>query len=137
MDNFYAVIDTNVKVSAFLKSDSIPDKILRHALTGSIIPLLSEEILNEYRDVLLRNQFGFDSKVIDIFIEELSKRAIFLDRTKTDEQFIDLDDVIFYEIVLTAKNVVPAYLITGNKPHFPIKPFVVTPREMLDIIESK
>lgn len=137
MDNFYAVIDTNVIVSAFLKSDSIPDKILRHALIGSIIPLLSEEILNEYRDVLLRNQFGFDSKAIDIFIDELSKRAIFLDRTKTDEQFIDLDDVIFYEIVLTAKNVVPAYLITGNKRHFPIKPFVVTPREMLDIIESK
>ena len=137
MDNFYAVIDTNVIVSAFLKSDSIPDKILRHALTGSIIPLLSEEILNEYRDVLLRNQFGFDSKAIDIFIDELSKRAIFLDRTKTDEQFIDLDDVIFYEIVLTAKNVVSAYLITGNKRHFPIKPFVVTPREMLDIIESK
>jgi hypothetical protein len=27
-----------------------------------------------------------------------------------------------------------AYLVTGNIKHFPEKPFIVTPREMLDII---
>ena len=27
-----------------------------------------------------------------------------------------------------------AYLVTGNIKHFPIKPFIVTPRQMLDII---
>lgn len=135
MNEFYAVIDTNVIVSAFLKSGSIPDKILRHALTGSIIPLLNDEIIEEYRDVLLRNQFGFDRKTIEIFIDELSKRGIFLDREKTDEDFIDLDDIVFYEIVLSARNAVFAYLITGNKRHYPFKPFVVTPREMLNIIE--
>ena len=26
--------------------------------------------------------------------------------------------------------------LTGNKKHFPSKPFVVNPREMLDIIEN-
>lgn len=135
MNEFYAVIDTNVIVSAFLKSGSIPDKILRHALTGSIIPLLNDEIIEEYRDVLLRNQFGFDRKTIEIFINELSKRGIFLDREKTDEEFFDLDDIVFYEIVLSARNTIFAYLITGNKRHFPFKPFVVTPREMLNIIE--
>lgn len=29
-----------------------------------------------------------------------------------------------------------AYLITGNIKHFPIKPFVVTPKEMLEIINN-
>lgn len=29
-----------------------------------------------------------------------------------------------------------AYLVTGNSKHFPTKTFVVTPREMLDIIEE-
>ena len=27
-----------------------------------------------------------------------------------------------------------AYLVTGNMKHFPKEPFIVTPREMLDII---
>lgn len=27
-----------------------------------------------------------------------------------------------------------AYLVTGNIKHFPIKPYIVTPKEMLDII---
>lgn len=27
-----------------------------------------------------------------------------------------------------------AYLVTGNIKHFPSKPFVVTPRQMLDLI---
>jgi len=27
-----------------------------------------------------------------------------------------------------------AYLVTGNIKHFPVRPFIVTPRRMLDII---
>ena len=29
-----------------------------------------------------------------------------------------------------------AYLVTGNLKHFPKEPFIVTPREMLDIITN-
>lgn len=29
-----------------------------------------------------------------------------------------------------------AYLVTGNIKHFPVKPFIVTPRQLLDIILS-
>ena len=29
-----------------------------------------------------------------------------------------------------------AYLVTGNIKHFPLRPFVVTPREMLTILEQ-
>lgn len=53
---------------------------------------------------------------------------------EVDEVFEDPDDVVFYEIVMTARTAVDAYLITGNKKHFPIKSYVVTPREMLEII---
>jgi hypothetical protein len=42
--------------------------------------------------------------------------------------------VVFYEIVMTARKVADAYPVTGNSKHFPVKPFVVTPREMLDIV---
>lgn len=51
--NHYAVIDTNVLVSALLRLDSNPGKITIESLTGRIIPLLNEEILSEYRDKIL------------------------------------------------------------------------------------
>lgn len=131
---YYAVIDTNVIVSSMLKGTSIPGIIVSKALDGPIIPLLNDEIIEEYRDVLSRNQFGLSKEAVDELIDNLKKRAIFLDRTETTEQFVDPDDIVFYEIVMTARNTTEAYLITGNKKHFPVKSFVVTPREMLDII---
>ena len=131
---YYAVIDTNVIVSSMLKGTSIPGIIVSKALDGPIIPLLNDEIIEEYRDVLSRNQFGLSKEAVDELIDNLKKRAIFLDRAETTEQFVDPDDIVFYEIVMTARNTTEAYLITGNKKHFPVKSFVVTPREMLDII---
>ena len=131
---YYAVIDTNVLVSSMLKGTSIPGIIVDKALNGPIIPLLNAEILEEYQEVLLRNKFGFDSSDVDTLISELKKRSIFLDRTETEEAFNDPDDIVFYEIVMTARTAVDAYLITGNKKHYPIKSYVVTAREMLDII---
>ena len=106
------------------------------AINGPIIPLLNEEILNEYEEVLLRNKFGFEEQDVKSLIGELKNRAVYLDRTKVEDVFEDPDDIVFYEIVMTARTAVDAYLITGNKRHYPIKPYVVTPREMLAIIEE-
>lgn len=133
---YYAVIDTNVIVSSMLKGTSIPGVILDMAINGPIIPLLNEEILNEYEEVLLRNKFGFEEQDVKSLIGELKNRAVYLDRTKVEDVFEDPDDIVFYEIVMTARTAVDAYLITGNKRHYPIKPYVVTPREMLAIIEE-
>jgi putative PIN family toxin of toxin-antitoxin system len=55
----YAVIDTNVLVSAFLKWDSVPGFVLQAVFDGRIVPVLNEEILEEYRVVLNRPKFGF------------------------------------------------------------------------------
>lgn len=131
----YGVIDTNVIISSFLKSDSIPDLVVQLALSGPIIPLINDEILLEYSEVLLRDKFRFDKIEIKEFISDFIKRAIFLQRTKTTKVFKDPDDIVFYEIVLTARSSTNAYLITGNKKHFPKKSFVVTPKEMIEIIE--
>ena len=133
---YYAVIDTNVIVSSFIKENSIPKQIVDHALEGKIIPLLSDEILSEYKDVLESNKFEFVEEKINDLLAKLNERGIHLDRTITDEEFIDTDDIVFYEIALTGKKEKETYLITGNKKHYPVKSFVVTPREMMDIIES-
>ena len=131
---YFAVIDTNVLVSSMLKGTSIPGIIVDKVINGPIVPLLNNEILEEYEEVLLRNKFGFEEEDVRTLINELRKRAIYLDRTMVDEVFEDPDDVVFYEIVMTARTAVDAYLITGNKKHFPFKSYVVTPREMLEII---
>ena len=66
----------------------------------------------------------------------LEKNGISLDRTKTNEKFFDQDEIVFYERVLTRNKERDSYLITGNIRHFPKKTFVVTPSQMLEIIES-
>ena len=131
---YYAVIDTNVLVSSMLKGTSIPGIIVDKAINGPIIPLLNDEILEEYEEVMLRNKFGFEEQDVRTLIGELKNRAIYLDRTEIEDVFEDPDDIVFYEIVMTARTAVDAYLITGNKKHYPVKSFVVTPREMLEII---
>ena len=47
----YAVLDTNVLVSAMLKYSSVPGNILEFAFQGVITPVLNEEIVREYREV--------------------------------------------------------------------------------------
>ena len=134
---YYAVIDTNVIVSSMFKKGSVPSRIVDYAITGEIVPLLNDEIIAEYEDVLLRNEFGFDENDVNKIMENIRSNAIYLDRTNADENFPDPDDAVFYEIVLTAGKTTDAYLITGNSKYYPIKPFVVTPREMLEIMENR
>lgn len=134
---YYAVIDTNVIVSSLLCPGSIPDQVVDMTLNGPIIPLINKEIIIEYQEVLLRNKFGFTPEKISAFLELFIKRGILIDRTETNEIFVDIDDIVFYEVVLTARVNQDAYLVTGNNKHFPKKSFVVTPKEMLEIINRK
>ena len=134
---FYAVIDTNIVVSSMLKHDSNPGLIIDFVTTGTIIPLLNDEIINEYFTVLSRNKFGFDDTSIKETIDVIKKNAIYLKRGQTLETFIDKDDIVFFEIVLSVRSTMDAYLVTGNIKHYPIRSYIVTPKEMIDIIEKE
>ena len=54
----YAVIDTNVLVSALLAKheNSATVKVVNHLFDGTVIPVFSELILAEYGDVLRRKK---------------------------------------------------------------------------------
>ncbi len=131
----YAVYDTNILVSAMLskRSDSAVVLALEALLSGEGIPLYSDEIIHEYREVLHREQFRFPVALVSRVISHIQKTGIPSERVHSDEVFPDLDDVVFYEVTLSKED---AYLVTGNIKHFPKKPFVVTPAEMLAIIEK-
>ncbi len=133
---YYAVIDTNVIVSALLKKDSIPGQIVKRVYDGIIIPLINEEILSEYLEVTTRNKFDISNEEINKLITSFKKVALYGEKEKVLEMFIDHDDIVFYEIVMNARKERDAYLITGNMKHFPKRSFIVTPKEMIDIIEK-
>ena len=134
----YAVIDTNVLVSAMLKWSSFPGNVLKFAFNGVITPLLNNAIISEYREVLLREKFHLSEEIVNDVIETLTEMGEFIDPDSVDIAFSDSEDVIFYEIVMEKrKETDNAYLVTGNTKHFPVQRFVVTPREMIDIILEK
>lgn len=132
----YAVIDTNVLVSALfsISGDSNPSIIIRKIIDGDITPLYNEEILAEYEEVLNRDKFPFRKADIDWIISTFIDYGISLGRTAvSDEEFTDIDDIVFYEVALSKED---SFLVTGNIKHFPKKPFIVTPAEMLTIINK-
>lgn len=133
--NYYAVLDTNVLVSALIRKESVSGEVVTHALEGKIIPFVNVEILEEYNDVLRRKKFKFDEQTVEVIIAGIISRAIHIDAVKTEEFFPDPKDAVFYEIVMESRKEHDAYLVTGNLKHFPQRTFIVTPREMLNIIE--
>ena len=139
--NCYVTIDTNVLVSALLsKNDnSATVKVLnRILLDPDIIIVYSKEIIKEYQDVLSRKKFGFNLNIVNYLISSIREYGISISPTPSNSVLQDMDDLPFYEVVLETQAITDnAYLITGNKKHFPMESYIVTPREFIDIIENE
>lgn len=134
---FYVVIDTNVIVSGLLKSNSYPGLILSLIDLNIIIPLLHKDILNEYENVLKRPKFNFDyQKVVEI-LTTIKSHGIYVARTMLDEKLIDINDQIFYEIVMEHRKEAESYLVTGNIKHFPNVKYILTPKEFIEMLIFK
>ena len=132
---YFAVIDTNVIISALLShySDAATSLMLDYLFKGFIIPLYNEEILSEYSNVLHREKFKFPEELISRLLKVVTDKGISSDRVFADFDFPDPKDVVFYEVALSKDD---AYLVTGNIKHFPRADFVVTPAEMIEILNS-
>lgn len=132
----FAVLDTNVLVSALLKNGSVPWQVAEEALRGDIIPVVNDEILSEYESVLNRPKFNFEKRTINIFLNDLKKRAVYVEAGNIEDVIPDLKDVVFYAVLMEKRKVDDAYLVTGNLKHYPVRTFIVTPKEMLDILHE-
>ncbi|MBQ7371519.1 MAG: PIN domain-containing protein [Blautia sp.] len=131
---YYAVIDTPVLVSAMLKHHSVPGSIIDLAFDGPITPVLNEAIEAEYREVLSRPKFHLPEDLIEDVKNAFRQNGLYVDAESLDIPLPDPKDRVFYEVVMEERKKKDAWLITGNIKHFPEKPYVVTPRQMLDII---
>lgn len=131
----YAVIDTNVFVSAlWTKNDQAATYRVASLLQqGKFTAMYNEEILAEYKDVLSRPKFNFPKEAIATIIAYIKEYGVHSDRVPYDKNMPDESDRVFYEVALSKDD---AYLVTGNQKHFPVTPIVVTPAEMLDILNK-
>ena len=132
----YAVIDTTVLVSAMIThNEASPTvKVVEAIGQGELVPLYNEEIITEYNEVLSRAKVGFMHIIVARLIRTMMDKGIMMERIISGETFPDASDAVFYEVALSKDG---AYLVTGNTKHFPKKPIVVTPAEMLEILEGK
>ena len=132
----YAVIDTNVLVSALLTHNTgvATAKVLDYLANGDIVGIYNEEILSEYREVLHRPKFQFNEIKIESLLTFISQKGIHSDRVPFDGNMPDEKDRPFYEVSLSVED---SFLVTGNLKHFPVIPKVVTPSQIIDIIERQ
>ena len=133
---YYAVIDTNVIVSAMIKSGSVPGSILKYALRGLLVPVLNEEIVEEYRTVLMRPKFHLTKEIVNSILSRLEETGIYVDAESLEIELPDPKDLVFYEVAMKGRKSQETYLVTGNLKHFPKEHYIVSPREMLDIIQN-
>ena len=131
--SLFVVFDTNVIVSAMLSNNPNAStvKVVEAISQGKIIPLYNDEILIEYRKVLHRTKFNLRPSIVANMIASIIRLGVKVDRTPTDETFVDLSDVVFYEVALSKKG---SFVVTGNTKHFPKSPIVVTPSELLAML---
>jgi len=134
-----AVVDTNVLVAALLskRDDSATVRVIRAMISGEFIPLYHEDILAEYEDVLHRKKkYDLSESAIQTVLNAIRRFGIEVFPKPTGEILIDEDDIIFYEVAMEKRDD-NAYLVTGNMKHYPVRDFIVTPAEMVAILEEK
>ena len=76
MMKFYAVIDTNVIVSALLAKhpDSAPVQVIEQVF----VPMFNDEILSEYKEVLKRPKFLFSEDSVNDMLGAIIELSITL-----------------------------------------------------------
>lgn len=136
---YFAVIDTNVLVSATMafnknNDDSSPYIILANVLADKIIPLYSDEIVAEYKEVLSRPKFKFNPELVNVLVDSIKTHGIDTKKAEINENLPDPKDVVFYQVTLEGQKSQDTYLVTGNLKHFPEKTFIVSPKQMIDIM---
>jgi len=127
------VLDTNIVVSAALKSEGLQRTVLSLAMAPPARLYVTVPILMEYQQVLSRPRFRLPKGRRQQFLELLKNRAHLVEPVRTLEVTSDPDDNMFLECAEAAR---ADYLVTGNLRHFPRfwrQTKIITSREFLTL----
>lgn len=110
----YAVIDTNIFVSALIthNSNASTARVLESLFLHRIIPLYNDDIIKEYDEVLHRAKFNLSDDQINTVIELVKLNGIDSSRFPYDGEMPDEDDRVFYEVCLSKED---SFLVTLSK----------------------
>jgi putative PIN family toxin of toxin-antitoxin system len=132
------VLDTNVLVSALLRPDSIPARVLDLILSRHIALTLDHRIFNEYQEVLLRPEFMLPRNYVDDLLEFVWRSGEKVQATTLPIRLPDPNDVMFIEVAVSA---LADALVTGNLRHFPSSQrhgvHMLSPRQFLEVWSGK
>lgn len=130
------VVDTNVLVSGLLSATGPPARIVDSILQGLIAPVLSREVLDEYRRVLARRELGLPSHRVDAVLEFLDQFTLPLP-IRAQRVCSDPDDDKYLAAALEGR---ADWVITGNTRHYPASPFhgvsILTPAQAAKRLEA-
>jgi putative PIN family toxin of toxin-antitoxin system len=129
MTGVLVVLDTNILVSALLTPLGNSAKIYRMFLTRTLQVAYSSEILAEYNDVLFRPRLQIPAEEAIKVIDAIREYGELIAPPIGTYDMIDEDDRIFYDVAQSAG----AYLVTGNKKHYPDEAFILSPADFLSL----
>jgi len=112
-----AVVDTNILVSALLRSGSPPDAVVQGMVTRSLTPVLCDAIFAEYATGLARPRFGFSAALVQELLHLLRQQADWVSLPPYDG-YPPLPDQAEWPFVGCAIAAGCA-VVTGNLKHFP------------------
>ncbi|MDB4900746.1 MAG: putative toxin-antitoxin system toxin component, family [Mucilaginibacter sp.] len=137
MKNDLAVIDTNIFVSSLISTIGYSKKIFEDLiLTGKIKICISNDVFDEYSEVLLRDRFkkypGFANASI-ILLDRIKKHGLWFEPKLKIDVLDDKDDNKFIELAVEAQ---AAYIVTGNSNDFILKSYegisICSPKEFYE-----
>jgi predicted nucleic acid-binding protein len=137
------IVDTNIVVSGLITADpeAPTSRILDGMLRGRFPFLLSEQLLAEYRIVLLRPRIqrlhGLSEAEVDVILTEIAINGILRELVPLPEDAVGPDpgDRHLWELLATTKE---AVLVTGDRllrEHPPALASVISPTRFVQQIE--
>lgn len=131
------VADTNVAVSAVLKPQGAEAAVFVAVAAGKLLLCVSEPILAEYQEVLVRPRLRLEPLKVRAFLQSVRAVSMLVTPAETLSVSRDEPDNRFLECAEAAS---ADYLITGNLRHFPREwkeTKVVTARQFADLGVSR
>src|SRR5260221_7926993 len=128
------VLDTNIVVSAMLRSGGLPEAVFNLAVDRNVQLYISQPILDEYEEVLRRPRLDIHPDKVTHALTRIRQASLLVTPTTRVAAASDPDDNIFLECAEAAS---AHYLVTGNLRDFPNQwagTRVVTAREFLAVI---
>ncbi len=111
------VLDTNLVVSGLLNPDGNPGRTLDLFLSADVTLLVDDRILAEYRAVLRRPKFGFDTGDVLDLLGHIEAESVRVAAPPLGVELPDERDLPFLEVGIAGN---AECLVTGNARHFTI-----------------